>query len=824
MAISGGINVGGIYGEISLDNRGFRQVLSQSKSDLARAALEMERASRIRVDISEWKKLNAQLVALQQRAHEVRVKLNQAFQHGESTRDLETELRNLQKRIKLLRDTTEPTRKELERLSRAGRGVQAGGRGTALREVREAVTGALPGQLGGIVAAAGSSPWGAAATAAIAGITGAAAAAYKAATATGAYAEEIKNLAQQTGLGTTRLQELKIVAENSGLSFDTITRAVTQVQRKLMEIERGSGAAAETMRRLGISVHDSRGKLRSMDDLFPEIIKKLQSMTNVSERNMLAAQIFGRGFGELAPILGMTAAEFERATRQARELGLVMSERELAQAAAFDDQMDELRQTLAGLARQVGIAVIPVFSSLAKKLLSAWPAIKQAIIDWWNRSKPMFAALWDALKNIWDILKPILKLVGMNVMAQAAAAVKILTAAFKTLAGVLAGIKTILTPILTAIGWVANTVAGTAKTAKSAQSAQSGAASAASRSANKPLTAEERKRLQNEIKTARGRVSSTQRDLREVLESRYGPAAVKRALQQTGGDVVAAAESLSNIRFPRGTGVYGEGKNRRYYSDTELREIQNDMLAKIKRLNDEINSKREQLAVVPPAQPSTAVATPVPSPVRATGRTPKITITEITEEVRRQREAEEDARRTAEEQQRNHLERMLNTYRDWARKMLDSMRKFNDETLDEIRDQLRREQEARDQAAEQARSRYEKLIEIGRAGAMAMTNIVMFRGSAAAAPELTPAAVTPERIQAAAEAVRRRHEEQAAMERAVNAELFGGTVNTLNRIAGISTPTENSASQQINILRALLDYAQRQLFELQKLNMQQVTT
>lgn len=204
---------------------------------------------------------------------------------------------------------------------------------------------------------------------------------------TGQYAEEIQNLSQSTGLSTKALQELKFVADEAGLSFENITRASGMVQQKLMGVEQDSGAAADALKMLGVNVHTSDGQLRSMNDLFPELISRLQNVENVTQRNMIAAQIFGRGWRELAPILGMTSTQMDEMRRKANEFGVVMGEDALRAAAEFDDALDDLKQQVIGLGRGLASEAIPI---LKNDLLPAIRQIIPAIGEWIKRMGALF--------------------------------------------------------------------------------------------------------------------------------------------------------------------------------------------------------------------------------------------------------------------------------------------------------------------------------------------------------------------------------------------------------------------------------------------------
>lgn len=193
--------------------------------------------------------------------------------------------------------------------------------------------------------------------------------AYKMASSMGDLAEGLGNLSATTGLTREQLQELKFVADQGGFSFDGLANSSTILQRKLMGVEQDSGDAAKVMKALGIEVHNSDGSLRSMSDLFPAVISRLQSMTNETQRNMYATQIFGRNLGDVAPLLSMSADNMQALVKQAHDLGVVLDERTLKSMDELDTALDALKATSESAWKAIQTAALPTLNALATEVL-----------------------------------------------------------------------------------------------------------------------------------------------------------------------------------------------------------------------------------------------------------------------------------------------------------------------------------------------------------------------------------------------------------------------------------------------------------------------
>ena len=227
------------------------------------------------------------------------------------------------------------------------------------------------------------------------------------------YASELEVLAAKTGLSVQALQELKFIAEETGLNFSTVTTAISMMQQKLTGAEEDAGNAAKSLTKLGVSVYDANGGLRPMAEMIPEIIGKLQGLGNATERNMLAAQIFGQGWRELAPLLAMGGTEFDRLKAKAHELGLVMSDEQIKALVELGNEIDRLKMQFAQLARDLITQLKPIFESQIIPLFRDRfiPAIR-SLIEWFGRLSPGTQDLIIKLLAISAAAGPLLTVLG----------------------------------------------------------------------------------------------------------------------------------------------------------------------------------------------------------------------------------------------------------------------------------------------------------------------------------------------------------------------------------------------------------------------------
>jgi Flp pilus assembly pilin Flp len=214
---------------------------------------------------------------------------------------------------------------------------------------------------------------------------------------TGQYADHLLDLEQITGLSTDSLQELESVARTAGVDFDGLTGIITKFQGKLPQIISGNGEASNAIKALGVDVFDASGSVRDMNKLFPEMVKRLQSIENITDRNALAQQIFGKSMKDLAPVLGMTAGQFDAAKQEAHDMGLVMSKDALNSANDFRVSMEKLGAQATAVGRNIAVKFIPILQDVVLPLIrdKIAPALMlfadkiAGVITWFSNLSPI---------------------------------------------------------------------------------------------------------------------------------------------------------------------------------------------------------------------------------------------------------------------------------------------------------------------------------------------------------------------------------------------------------------------------------------------------
>lgn len=233
---------------------------------------------------------------------------------------------------------------------------------------------------------------------------------------TGQYADKLLDLEQITGISTAGLQRFEHLARIAGVNFETLTGAATKFIARIPQIEKGTSDTAKSFDELGINLRNSDGELRSMDELFPEIIKKLQNISNVTERNAIAQQLFSKSLNDLAPVMGMTNEQLDQAFQEAEDLGLIMSKDSLNAANDFRIEIEKLQKQMSFLGAEIGISFLPILKDIIIPFIKNQivPAFKsfaeriQNVANWFNNLNPQLKNIIMGITGFAAVLGPAL--------------------------------------------------------------------------------------------------------------------------------------------------------------------------------------------------------------------------------------------------------------------------------------------------------------------------------------------------------------------------------------------------------------------------------
>lgn len=173
-------------------------------------------------------------------------------------------------------------------------------------------------------------------------------------------ADELNTLSKQTGLSTDSLQKMQYASELVDVSVEDITGALKKMKPKMTENN-------ATFAKLGVSVKDANGELRSAEDVFYDSIEALSKIQNETERDQVAMELFGKSADQLAGVIDDGGAALKAYGDEAENLGLVLDEDTINSLNETSDTIDKLKGNLSATLGQLGATVAEALGPALEK-------------------------------------------------------------------------------------------------------------------------------------------------------------------------------------------------------------------------------------------------------------------------------------------------------------------------------------------------------------------------------------------------------------------------------------------------------------------------
>jgi hypothetical protein len=190
--------------------------------------------------------------------------------------------------------------------------------------------------------------------------------------------DELDKASQRAGVSVEALQQLRYAAELSGIGADKLTNAFKEVNNALGQGKEGE--KAKIFERMGVSITDATGKIKSADQMLIESADTFKNLSSDTERAVLAQKLFGEGGKELVPLLKQGTDAVREQMGELDELGGVLGGDTVKATVELSDQMTRIKTLMSGVSNSFAEIFLPsaklvvdVFLEIAKAIKGSLP-------------------------------------------------------------------------------------------------------------------------------------------------------------------------------------------------------------------------------------------------------------------------------------------------------------------------------------------------------------------------------------------------------------------------------------------------------------------
>lgn len=220
----------------------------------------------------------------------------------------------------------------------------------------------------------------------------------------GKQADDLNTMAKVYGISTEELQKFQYASALIDVDVSTLTGSMTKLTKAMDSASSGSGASAEAFEQLGIAITDSDGNFKDRNEVFNETIKALGNISDETERDALAMQIFGKSAMELNPLILGGADDLEKYSEQAKNAGLILDQNMLDSLNDVNDQVDLFKASIKQGGMILGAQFAPYLTQVGQGLNEFVFSLAQAfqeggvsgmIDEFVNQAETIFPVLID---------------------------------------------------------------------------------------------------------------------------------------------------------------------------------------------------------------------------------------------------------------------------------------------------------------------------------------------------------------------------------------------------------------------------------------------
>ena len=174
--------------------------------------------------------------------------------------------------------------------------------------------------------------------------------------------DKIDKQSKKLNLSTKSYQELSYALSLSGASIDDLTAGM----RKFTEIQGGkiTDAQSDAFEKLGISAEKANGKMKGAEELMTEVLYTLADYKG-DDRGLLAEAFFGKSADKFNALFEEGADGIKAMRQEAEDLGLILSDQDIKNAAEYMDATDKLSKSVNALKMDLASSIVPGLTDAA---------------------------------------------------------------------------------------------------------------------------------------------------------------------------------------------------------------------------------------------------------------------------------------------------------------------------------------------------------------------------------------------------------------------------------------------------------------------------
>lgn len=206
-----------------------------------------------------------------------------------------------------------------------------------------------------------------------------------------------QELGRQMGITATQAGVLRVAMDENFITTEQMETATAKITVTLRKNEEAFG-------RLGVATRDSNGEYRNTFAIMQDVNAALLATKEGTDRNVEGQLIYGKGWAAVERSIMITKDSMAEAAKTADELNLVVGQEGLDATNRYKKALAAAGETVDGIYKTIGDALMPVLTELAEWFRSKGPAAIEIVKKAIGTLIITFSALKNAVEITFDVI------------------------------------------------------------------------------------------------------------------------------------------------------------------------------------------------------------------------------------------------------------------------------------------------------------------------------------------------------------------------------------------------------------------------------------
>ena len=209
---------------------------------------------------------------------------------------------------------------------------------------------------------------------------------------------------QKLQISSDLYQKLSYACDNSGTSIDSLKKGIINITSDLADMQNGVDGADSKFSAIGVTLTNADGTFKTTEQVLLDTIDSLAGMTDETQRNAAAQDIFGKSYTELIPLLNEGSDGISALMQECEDFGMVMSEDTVKASAEFNDSLTKLKGTATGLKNALVGQLLPGLTKITDGLAALLKGDKTATEQIKQGAKDVISTVKTLVPQAMEIL------------------------------------------------------------------------------------------------------------------------------------------------------------------------------------------------------------------------------------------------------------------------------------------------------------------------------------------------------------------------------------------------------------------------------------